>query len=245
MNIQFSRVAKYAPTALGALLLAGTALAASYSLFGDAEIVSPGNTSANAAQIRSDADPGFGGIDFTIPSDTTFATLDTLAADFMPEVDDNCFGGSPRFQIRVPETGPADSDPTGDNIFVYFEPHELGDPACTPGVWTSSGDFLSSGQTVDTTQLGGTFYHDYDDAVADFGSLEVTEVSLVVDSGWGFPDGEQTFIIDNVNVDGTITTFEPEPTKDSCKNGGWQSFTSAPGPFKNQGQCVSHFARNK
>jgi len=33
------------------------------------------------------------------------------------------------------------------------------------------------------------------------------------------------------------------PGKDDCKNGGWQSFPAPPGPFKNQGQCVSFFAR--
>jgi hypothetical protein len=26
--------------------------------------------------------------------------------------------------------------------------------------------------------------------------------------------------------------------KDDCKNREWQNFTSAPGPFKNQGQCI-------
>ena len=31
-------------------------------------------------------------------------------------------------------------------------------------------------------------------------------------------------------------------TKDSCKHGGWQNIPSPPGPFKNQGQCVSFFA---
>jgi hypothetical protein len=31
-------------------------------------------------------------------------------------------------------------------------------------------------------------------------------------------------------------------TKDDCKNGGWKNFICAPGPFRNQGQCVSHFA---
>jgi hypothetical protein len=32
-------------------------------------------------------------------------------------------------------------------------------------------------------------------------------------------------------------------TKDDCKKGGWKKFTCAPGPFKNQGQCVSYFAK--
>lgn len=30
--------------------------------------------------------------------------------------------------------------------------------------------------------------------------------------------------------------------KDQCKNGGWRDFTGPPGPFKNQGDCVSFFA---
>jgi len=31
----------------------------------------------------------------------------------------------------------------------------------------------------------------------------------------------------------------------TCKNGGYLMFTSAPGPFRNQGQCVSYFARQR
>ena len=30
-------------------------------------------------------------------------------------------------------------------------------------------------------------------------------------------------------------------TKNDCKDGGWRNFVSSPGPFKNQGQCVSYF----
>jgi hypothetical protein len=35
------------------------------------------------------------------------------------------------------------------------------------------------------------------------------------------------------------------PTKNDCKDGGWQKFVLPPGPFKNQGQCVSYFAAGK
>ena len=35
------------------------------------------------------------------------------------------------------------------------------------------------------------------------------------------------------------------PSKDDCKDEGWKSFTGPPGPFKNQGQCVSFFAHQK
>ena len=31
-------------------------------------------------------------------------------------------------------------------------------------------------------------------------------------------------------------------TNNDCKDGGWRNFVSSPGPFKNQGQCVSYFA---
>jgi hypothetical protein len=46
---------------------------------------------------------------------------------------------------------------------------------------------------------------------------------------------------DLVSFNGTAYDFEPAispTTKDSCKNGGWQTF-NAP-TFKNQGQCVSY-----
>jgi hypothetical protein len=32
-------------------------------------------------------------------------------------------------------------------------------------------------------------------------------------------------------------------TKNGCKDGGWKNYISFPGPFRNQGQCVSYFAK--
>jgi hypothetical protein len=63
-------------------------------------------------------------------------------------------------------------------------------------------------------------------------------------------------VIDNISVNGTFITrgigIEPEPRgfirgfdKNDCKDGGWKLFTGQgdePGPFRNQGQCVSFFA---
>jgi hypothetical protein len=48
---------------------------------------------------------------------------------------------------------------------------------------------------------------------------------------------------DNSNV-GAAWVFV-QRTKDDCKNGGWLNFPSPPGPFTNQGQCVSYFAKQK
>lgn len=200
--------------------------ASGYTLFGDASLTT-GHNSSTGVQLRS-VGAGFGGIDFAVPTGTTFAELNTLSADFFA-VAGGCGGGSPRFQINF----------GSQNIFVY-----LGTPPnydCVTGTWLSSGDLLSSGKTVDTTQLGGTFYDPYDHAVATYGNLTVTGIQLVVDAGWKF--GTQTIIVDNVVINGTTYTFE-SPTASSCKNGGWMSFTSAPGPFKNQGDCVSYFATN-
>src|SRR4051794_21899821 len=71
------------------------------SLFGDATVVSPGNASPHAVQLRSDSDPGYGGVDFNVPAGTTFADLNSLATDYKFEADDTCGNGSPRFQINV------------------------------------------------------------------------------------------------------------------------------------------------
>jgi hypothetical protein len=67
----------------------------------------------------------------------------------------------------------------------------------------------------------------------------VTDIFLVSDNG---PSGSQTVLIDNTDVNGTIYDYEFN-NKNDCKDGGWKNFTFPPGPFKNQGQCVSYFAR--
>jgi streptogramin lyase len=40
----------------------------------------------------------------------------------------------------------------------------------------------------------------------------------------------------------TATLTVNPGTKDGCNNVGWQNYISFPGPFKNQGQCVTYFA---
>jgi hypothetical protein len=231
---------KKALTTIGAALatcafVVGTANATpSYSLFGDASEIHPGNNSDTAIQLVSDADPGYGGIDFTIPTNLTFADLNTLSTDFNV-TDDDCAAGSPRFQIEV-------STPTGPkNIFVYLgdAPNYTG---CVPNTWISSGDLLESGLTIDTSQLaGGAFYDSYADALAEFGTYPITSISLVVDSGYA-SGGEQTVLIDNTQINGSVITFEAlvATNKDQCKKDGWKTF----GIYKNQGDCVSAVSTN-
>ena len=48
--------------------------------------------------------------------------------------------------------------------------------------------------------------------------------------------------IDNTTINSTLYDYE-FTSKDDCKNGGWKTnFIYPPGPFKNQGDCVSYFA---
>lgn len=223
-----------AVASLGAALLVGISpgyASEGFTLFGDATLTA-GHNSPTGVQLRSTFDltthsSGFGGVDFAIPSGTTFADVQNLATDYI-FTEASCGGGSPRFQINV----------GGANAFVY-----LGPPpsytGCASNVWLNTGNLVSAASFVDTSQLpGGAFYDTFAAADAKYGSMAVTGIQLVVDSGWFF-GATETVVVDNVQINGTTFTFE---SAQSCKDGGWQSFTSTPGPFKNQGDCVSYFA---
>jgi hypothetical protein len=226
--------------------LAGAAHPNGYDLFGDAEYVSPGNASNRAVEISSDTDTGdFGGIDFTIPEGTTFAELETLATDYKPLAGDVCAGGSPRFAIGL------DADDDGDvdgYMFSYFGSESGGTP-CVPGTWQNTGDQLEVNRLVDATQLGGAFYEPYVTALATYGEYTVLEVFIVIDGSWTQPlDGEQTFQIDNTNVDGHVFTYEvAQPaTRDDCKDGGWMELGRSDGSgFETQGDCMQYVRAGK
>jgi hypothetical protein len=229
MKPVFSRSILVLAFALAAMPLTAGA-ANGYSLFGDAQLVSPGNGSPTGVQLRSSASiaPNYGGIDFSVPSGTTFSGISNLGTDYMFTAA-SCGGGSPRFQINV----------DGVSAFVYIGPPPSY-TGCAMNVWTSTGNLAAPGGFVDTSQLpGGAFYDTFAAADAKYGTHAVTGIQLVVDSFWFFASGTETVVVDNVMINDTTYTFE---SKQSCKDGGWENFTSAPGPFKNQGQCVSFFA---
>ena len=77
----------------------------------------------------------------------------------------------------------------------------------------------------------------------------MVEASVVVDGSWNAAatggDSEQTVLVDNINLNGDVITFDPvlvgPPTnKDQCKKDGWKTFNNP--TFKNQGDCVSYVA---
>ena len=209
------------------------AVGSGYTLFGSATYVMPGNNSNRAVKLVADAGAGtYSGVDFAVSSSLTINSLNTLSTDYNFAAG-SCALGSPRFGITLAAY-------SNKAIFVYIGPPPSYS-GCPQNVWTNTGNLLNSASLVDTSQLpGGTFYDTWGAAQTRYSGQQVTDIFMVSDNG---PANSQTVLIDNTDVNGTTYTYEPN-SKDDCKDGGWQNFTFSPGPFKNQGQCVSYFASN-
>jgi hypothetical protein len=198
----------------------------------------------------------FSGASITGAGVTTFSTITTLSTEFNV-TDDDCAGGSPRFQVRV-------QTPSGEkNVFVYLGPTPSF-TGCSQNVWIASGNLIGSTDgRYDTSQVqAGTQGSTYAQALALVGSYQVTGISLVVDSGSAFADKEQTVSVRNVKVN-TSTFFSPEGPKppgtqgvgpgQACKKlrgeMGAEAFRAAYGTNRNGanafGKCVSKMARMK
>jgi hypothetical protein len=219
--------------------VAVAAVGSGYTLFGGASYVMPGNSSNQAIQLTSNTSntgtaDDYSGIDLAVPAGMKFSDIKNLSVDYN-FTHHTCGGGSPRFEINV--LTPSN---TIVSAFVYIGPSP-NFTSCVTNVWTNTGNLAAAGNSIDTSQLGGTFYDTFANATANYGSYTVTGIQIVADGSWTSPDKIQTVLVDNAMVNDTTYNFEP-PTKDACKGDGWKSFTSAPGPFKNQGDCVSYFA---
>jgi len=209
--------------------------AGGYTLFGDGILVHPGFNSPTAAQASYSADGAYGGVDFAFPAGATYSQLQNLSADYQFTIG-SCGDGAPRFVVTL-----TNGTATGNATFYFGPPPNF--TLCPPNVWSNTGNLASLPHTVDDSQLpGGTFYDPYTTSQTKFGNYAITDVFVVVDGFSAF----RTVQWDNVGVtigsDNETYTFE---SADSCKDGGWQQFTSSPGPFKNQGDCVSYFNNGK
>ena len=239
MNIKKMLIGGAASAVMFGAALVPAFAATTYSLFGDATIVSTGNP-GRAAQLESNEPGGFAGVDLSTDTVTTLSDLTNLATDYN-FTENSCGGGSPRFSVSL-DNGAGD---TG-NMFVYIGPPPSY-TACPMNVWTNSGNLVTAAGLVDTTQLdGGTFYDPYSAALLKYGSYTITGIQVVADGEWAFT-GDQAVLVDNVQINSDIVTFEPNvpANKDTCKKGGWMILEDANGnTFKNQGQCVSYFNLN-
>jgi hypothetical protein len=222
----------------------GSALAGTYSLLGDATIVSGGNPGSAARLVSDTSLPnGYSGVDVSPAAPVAWPSLTTLSTDYNV-TDDNCGGGSPRLSLGVD----TNSDGTADGyVHVAIGPSP-NFTDCLTG-WQTTGNVIGNNDAgrYDYSQFGGSPFTTYSSAPASVLAGNVVSVNVIVDGSWSSAatngDSEQTVLVDNTNVNGTITTYEPTvaPNKNSCKNNGWKTMSN-PGPFKNQGDCVSYFA---
>jgi hypothetical protein len=185
---------------LAVLILVGVAWAAApWSIFGSAQAVKMGQP-PNPWAIKLPSilpDQPYSGVNFQMPDGSLlFRDIQVLSADFNVTSTD-CGGGSPRFQIAIDMNGDGQfTQPPDGNVFVYFGPF----PNFTgcPAGWQSTGNLITAPDLrFDTSQVGGTFYDSYANALALVGDKAVLGISLVVDGGWKAP---QVVLVDNVTV---------------------------------------------
>ena len=168
-------------------------------------VVRAATLQGNKVQLVSDfsdtsSTNDFGAISFTVPTGATLATLTTLSAEF-DVTNDNCGGGSPRFQITI----------GGKNVFVYLGPAPNFN-TCPTG-WISSGNLVGTSDQcrVDTSQLiPGTQCSTWAAAVAALGAQPITAIQIVADGGWSQPDKEQTVLVRKVTINDK-TYISPGP----------------------------------
>jgi hypothetical protein len=232
-NYTFMRTAaKLIGLGAGAAILGiGLTAAAASTLFGGA------TTENGYAVLESSATVPFSGISFDDANGMTLADLATLSTDYNV-TDDDCGGGSPRFQIRLDENNNGISDVGDGNVFVHIGPSPSFTD-CATG-WQSTGNLVGTTDTgrVDSSQVGGSTFGTWADAETAAGGLNILSISLVADGSWSAQatngDGEQTIWVDNTNIDGMVYTYDSNPAvADDCRDGGWADFG-----FRNQGQCI-------
>jgi len=235
------------------LALAGVASAAGFtaSLFGGAVADSADVTLTSDLTDTSTAN-NYSGIAIAVPAGTTFSSLATLSAEFNPTVG-GCGGGSPRFSVALAG---------GKNVFVYFGPTPSF-TGCALNTWQSTGNLIGNTDTArfDTSQVpGGSVSGTYASALTLVGSQQVTEIDLVVDSGWFFTPNVQTVLVRNVKVNDQ-TFYAPQTSgggshgkspaqlcKAELKTIGATAFEHKYGKNHNlknaMGKCVSTVAKN-
>lgn len=199
----------FALVAVVSLALAGPAVASDFSLSGTATV--QGDTVKLVSDFSdTSATNDFGAVAFTVPAGTTFGSLTHLAAVYNV-TDDDCGGGSPRFQINV----------GGKNVFVYLGPSPSF-TGCAQNTFLNSGNLVGTTDAcrVDTSQFtGGKQCSTWAEAVALLGSQAVTGIQFVVDGGWKMTDHEQTVLLRSVTINSTTYRFGSHSERGKHKRG--------------------------
>lgn len=162
-------------------------------------------------------------LDWSSATPLTFADITHLSAVYAFTVGD-CQAGSMRWTVALDDGG------VTRNLDIHYQPgtNGLSTQSCAPG--TSGQNLIGSSDDIYVIQeftgthpgaFDSSYNTDYADAVAELGSLAVVDVTLIVDSGWADPDGNQSLNPERValtsatvGVGGSTAyseTFTPQP----------------------------------
>ena len=137
----------------------------------------------------------------------------------------------------------------GEFRTLVYEPYQQGPFVNTPGIWRNwdaynggAGKWWSTGASSCPQS-----------APCAWTALVASFPGATITGGFGINAGSYNPGLDasvdglSIAYGGGSVTYDFDPfvtpsSKESCKNGGWQTVTRADGsPFKNQGDCVSYF----
>jgi hypothetical protein len=154
------------------------------------------------SNVTPGADTGYSLASYTMPAGVTVGDLTSLVANFTWAYGANHSGGF-RWQVGTPD----------GNIMVDYGDANTSLQTGTAG----SGDNMigSSGpgteNRCESGEVGGTLYTPWSYVVSNFGSLAVNNVVLVVDGGWGGPNGPSDQVLNltdaTVSYNGVSSTF--------------------------------------
>jgi hypothetical protein len=218
-----------------------------------------GNYYAELTNVHDSYLPGFGGAEFSFFG---FATAQPYPGYFSQSISMYVFANwapaiynGPGVWIDMSPTQPLNNfggehnfrlTPTGSSVIVTVDGNVTPTATLTASGWYKFQMTYQKGATP--TALVPTEMKIFNPAGSLVGITNVVSNSpagplLSQDLGgpgyvWitVWPNGwaNDVLAIDNVRADAF--------SKDDCMDGGWQSFTNPPGPFKNQGDCVSYFS---
>ncbi len=164
-----------------------------------------------------------------IATDTPLADVEEPSLDFT----NTTGGGVPGFQLVVD----FDNEGTNDGILV-------GEPGSYGNDWwlnNAAKQFVKNKAPSHAGGSGSANHGPLDQWRDAFPDAQVTAFGFSLGSGVK-GDG----VLTAINFAGTRYTFAEHTvlaSKEECKKGGWE--TSTKPEFRNQGQCVSHFAASK
>jgi hypothetical protein len=245
-------------------LVAGLLVLAAAPAAATAETVSPDNMSWQSVDTRAPGTfdfafgpgvvpAGYGSLHLSTPDSTAKVNLGNadLAGTSLADIDElsyNTYRSSsstgspvqvPSLQISV--TGSTSSSTSGFTTLVFEPVYNTGQGAIADDTW-QRWDAFNGGEGVwwSTKDLDNqpafTGYRTWNQIVAD--NPDAVVQAAFINQGSGNPGIDANVDAVTLGASGTSTTYDFEPSKDACKDGGWAAVDA----FRNQGDCVSALA---